>query len=71
MTTEKACPACDVARMQCSPLTAMALGVALGSAHSDMHAVTELMCETHRGSYVMAMARAAMIANEDGEVCPV
>lgn len=57
------CPACDVAHSD-DPLFCMAYGVALGAAFTDMHSITELMCKSHRTSYVLAMVKASVKANE-------
>lgn len=57
------CPACDIEKMGAKPLMAFALGVSLGEGFQDMHKVTELMCEQHRPTYVLAMAHAAVAIN--------
>lgn len=65
------CPCCDIGAdrllLRGQPeealLRAFALGVALGSAFSDMHAVTELCCSVHRTAYILAAARTAVAAN--------
>lgn len=67
MTKKPPCPACDMHDHGCKPLMAMALGVALGDA-LDTHAVTDLMCDEHRKSWVMAMCHASVMLNTvDGE----
>ena len=38
------CPACDLSDAALPPFEALALGVGVGLAKKDMHAVTESMC---------------------------
>lgn len=54
------CPACDAERLDLSKLETIAFGVALCSATSGMHGVTEIMCEKHRPAYMTAMLTVTM-----------
>lgn len=49
------CPACDLSDAALPPFEALALGVGVGLAKKDMHAVTESMCSAHRIPWVLAM----------------
>ena len=57
------CPACDVEAMCATPLMAMALGASIADGFGDVHKLTELMCEQHRGTWCMAMMRASIALN--------
>jgi hypothetical protein len=43
--------------MSASPMLALAIGVTLGAAFSDMHPIAARICERHRTSYLAAMYR--------------
>jgi hypothetical protein len=61
---DRPCPLCDIERGDIGSVDAFALGVGLGSAFADIHAVTELTCATHRFRYVTAMVHASIAMNE-------
>lgn len=62
------CPACDLEKIpERSTLSAMALGVGLGAAFGEPHGVTELVCDRHRGMWVVAMCEAAIYLNTPDE----
>ena len=58
------CPACEIDAWQSTPLTALALGVALGALFPDVHAVSEIMCDAHALPWVRAMLTASIKMNE-------
>ena len=51
------CPACDLMNADLPPFESMALGVGVGLAKKEIHAVTESMCRAHRIPWVLAMAK--------------